>query len=60
MFYKIFIYLKEFIQKNHCGMDERFAWGLLNARSEYWYEDKNGVFHIYASKKKEVLSDTFA
>lgn len=51
---------REFIQKSHNAMDERFAWSLLQSLSDYWYEDKNGLFHVYASKKNKVLSDSFA
>ena len=49
---------REFLKSNG-GFDEYYTYMFLNAEwgRKYWYEDRNGVFHIYAKALKNIYSN---
>lgn len=55
--------LEELIERDFLkklgGVDQHFAWSLLNMHSKYWYEDKNGVFHIHKKYRDDVKEHVF-
>lgn len=41
------------------GVDQRFAWSLLNMNSKYWYEDKNDILRIHKKYRDDIKEHIF-
>lgn len=45
--------------KRRGGVDQYTACTLLNMNQKYWFEDKNGIFHIYKKYRDDVKEHIF-